>query len=173
MSPCSRVCEKIKRVLRSLAVAASMRRPSLSSPNCFLVVKPQRPTADQREAYLVRSPRTVTPDQREAHLRQRFTLWGTVLIFGPVTTLVIATIGSAVPAPAPGSVWFSLRRLALLPFALSCWERFAPGASWGPQSRRVLPSQCRTDSFPFPATLVPPRPRSHPNSAWASHPLTL
>src|ERR1700689_2573185 len=33
--------------------------------------------------------------------------------------------------------------------------------------KRVLPSQCRTEASPFPATLVPPRPRSHPNSALA------
>src|SRR6185369_9789892 len=32
-------------------------------------------------------------------------------------------------------------------------------------SKRVLPSQNRTESPPFPETLVPPRPRSHPNSA--------
>src|SRR4029434_5881176 len=32
-------------------------------------------------------------------------------------------------------------------------------------SKRVLPSQSRTESPPFPETLVPPRPRSHPNSA--------
>src|SRR4030095_6416081 len=32
-------------------------------------------------------------------------------------------------------------------------------------SKRVLPSQNRTESPPFPETLVLPRPRSHPNSA--------
>src|ERR1700693_5359930 len=31
----------------------------------------------------------------------------------------------------------------------------------------MLPSQCRTEASPFPASLVPPQPRSHPNSALA------
>ena len=39
------------------------------------------------------------------------------------------------------------------------------GASWGPQSQRALPSQYRTEASPFPEAFVPPRPRSHPNSA--------
>src|SRR5216117_1237987 len=41
-------------------------------------------------------------------------------------------------------------------------------------SKRALPSQNRTESPPFPETLVPPRPRSHPNSAnWLLNRTTL
>src|SRR6185436_8853442 len=56
------------------------------------------------------------------------------------------------------------RRLALLPFALFM-EQYAPVPVGVLLSKRVLPSQNRTESPSFPETLVPPRPRSHPNSA--------
>src|SRR4029434_133832 len=37
-------------------------------------------------------------------------------------------------------------------------------------SKRVLPSQNRTESPPFPETLAPPRPRSHSHSVWSCMP---
>ena len=58
----------------------------------------------------------------------------------------------------------SPRRLALLPFAL-CSGAMLRCQLVSSILKRVLPSQYRTEPPPSPETLVPPRPRSHPNSA--------
>jgi hypothetical protein len=60
------------------------------------------------------------------------------------------------------------RRIALLPFALSV-ERLAPVPVGGLNSKRVLPSQNRSN-VPVSRDALPPRPRLFLSGSYTLHP---
>ncbi len=93
---------------------------------------------------------------------------GRVLAFLPLSWLVPPELarglrlGSHRPPPAGSPA--SIR---------THWALLRPGASWGPYSQRVLPSQFRrSTSASLAECFHLPRPRSHPNPVSADRPVS-